>query len=342
MMKKLILNEENPARFLDGVMKYEKKLLKAEDPNAYVDEMMEIIEQNRVGLHNGILMGFILRNMDFDSFSYYRSRELYDKLIRRYYGENSHKSERYWIVRMASKLAQKEAYDFLIDVIKSEEALNVRANAMKSLAMVSGQPFDRSLPKDPGKWKETDIRMKELERWVSEGRPDGEGYPPPVLDEALFHPTTDFEVTVSKLNAKLSATQDRLDFSSYDNYLTVTDEETWKRLIQVYRITGIYAEFLKRFSPCHVVVTKGMNEILLYGVDDLANNQVGYGVDRDGNSLEGWPKNYLVIADRFGDPYCIDVTKEDSKVFFAAHGEGNWKFKKAYNSFADFLDYLAK
>ncbi|MBQ7316907.1 MAG: SMI1/KNR4 family protein, partial [Clostridia bacterium] len=321
-MKKLILNEENPARFLDGVMKYEKKLLKAEDPNAYVDEMMEIIEQNRVGLHNGILMGFILRNMDFDSFSYYRSRELYDKLIRRYYGENSHKSERYWIVRLASKLIQKEAYDFLIDVIKSDEALNVRANAMKSLAMVSGQPFDRSLPKDPGKWKETDIRMKELERWVSEGRPDGEGYPPPVLDEALFHPTTDFEVTVSKLNAKLSATQDRLDFSSYDNYLTVTDEETWKRLIQVYRITGIYAEFLKRFSPCHVVVTKGMNEILLYGVDDLANNQVGYGVDRDGNSLEGWPKNYLVIADRFGDPYCIDVTKEDSKVFFAAHGEG--------------------
>ena len=341
-MKKLILNEENPARFLDGVMKYEKKLLKAEDPNAYVDEMMEIIEQNRVGLHNGILMGFILRNVDFDSFTYYRSRELYDKLIRRYYGENSHKSERYWIVRLASKLAQKEAYDFLIDVIKSEEALNVRANAMKSLAMVSGQPFDRSLPKDPGKWKETDIRMKELERWISEGRPDGEGYPPPVLDEALFHPTTDFEVTVSKLNAKLSATQDRLDFSSYDNYLTVSDEETWKRLIQTYRITGPYAEFLKRFSPCHAVVTKGMNEILLYGAFDLADKQVGYGVDRDGNSLEGWPQDYLVIADRFGDPYCIDVTKEESKVFFAAHGEGNWKFKKAYNSFADFLDYLAK
>lgn len=341
-MKKLILNEENTARFLDVVMKYEKKLLKVEDPNAYVDEMMEIIEQNRVGLHNGILMGFILRNVDFDSFSYYRSRELYDKLIRRYYGENSHKSERYWIVRLASKLGQKETYDFLIDVIKSDEALEVRANAMKSIAMVSGQPFDRSLPKDPGKWKQTDIRMQELDHWISEGRPDGEGYPPPVLDEALFHPTTDFEVTVSKLNAKLSATQDRLDFSSYDNYLTVSDEETWKRLIQTYRITGPYAEFLKRFSPCRAVVTKGMNEILLYGAFDLADKQVGYGVDRDGNSLEGWPKNYLAIADRFGDPYCIDVTKENSKVFFAAHGEGDWKFKKAYNSFADFLDYLAK
>lgn len=341
-MKKLILNEENPARFLDGVMKYEKKLLKAEDPNAYVDEMMEIIEQNRIGFHNGTLMGFMLRNVDFDSFTYYRSRELYDKLIRRYYGENSHKSERYWIVRLASKLVQKEAYDFLIDVIKSDEALEVRANAMKIIAMVSGQPFDRSLPKDPGKWKQTDIRMQELDHWISEGLPDGEGYPPPKLDDALFHPTTDFETVVSKLNAKLSATQDRKDYANYDNFLTVSNENAWNSLTQAYRITGIYAEFLKRFSPCHVVVTKGMNEILLYGVDDLANNQVGYGIDQGGRKLEGWPKNYLVIADRFGDPYCIDVTKEDSKVFFAAHGEGNWKFKKAYNSFSEFLDYLAK
>ena len=213
---------------------------------------------------------------------------------------------------------------------------------MKSLAMVSGQPFDRSLPKDPGKWKQNDIRMQELDHWISEGRPDGEGYPPPNLDEALFHPTTDFETVVSKLNAKLSATQDRKDYANYDNFLTVSDEDAWNSLIQGYRITGIYAEFLKRFSPCHVVVTKGMNEILLYGAFDLANNQVGYGIDQGGRKLEGWPENYLVIADRFGDPYCIDVTKEDSKVFFAAHGEGNWKFKKAYNSFADFLDYLAK
>ncbi len=341
-MKKLILNEDNPARFIDSVMKYEKKLLKAENPNVYIDEMMEIIEQNRIGFHNGILMGFILGNVDFDSFTYYRSHELYDKLIRRFYGENSHGGEKYWIVCLASKLVQKEAYDFLIDVIKSDEALEVRANAMKSIAMVSGQPFDRGLPKDPGKWKQTDIRMQELDLWISKGRPDGGGYPPPKLDEALFYPTTDFEAVVSKLNAKLSAKQDRLDYANYDNYLTVSDEDAWNSLIQAYRITGIYAEFLKRFSPCHAVVTKGMYEILLYGVDDLAENQVGYGVDQGGRSLEGWPENYLVIADRFGDPYCIDVTKEDSKVFFATHGEDHWKFKKAYNSFAEFLAYLAK
>ena len=184
--------------------------------------------------------------------------------------------------------------------------------------------------------------MQELDNWISEGRPDGEGYPPPVLDEALFHPTTDFETVVSKLNAKLSATQDTKDFSSYDNFLTVANEDTWNVLVQAYRIRGIYAEFLKRFSPCNAVVTKGMNEILLYGVDDLANNQVGYGIDQGGRKLEGWPKDYLVIADRFGDPYCIDLTKEESKIFLALHGDGNWKFKKAYNSLVEFLDYLAK
>jgi len=341
-MKKLILSEENPVRFLDSVKKYEKKLLKAEDLNAYVDEMMEIIEQNRIGFHNGILMGFILRNVDFDSFTYYRSRELYDKLIRRYYGENSHRSEKYWIVRFVSKLVHKDAYDFLIHVIKSEEALEVRANAMKSLAMVSKQPFDRGLPKDPGFWKQTDIRMQELDHWISEGCPDGEGYPPPKLDEALFHPTTDFEEAASKLHAKLINVQDTSDYSSYENFLTVPDEDQYHAIREKYEIQGVYAEFLKHFSPCQVTVPKGMYEIQLYGVCNLIESQVGYGVDQNGNALAGWPKNYLVIADRFADPYCIDLTKEDSKVFFAAHGEGDWKFKKAYNSFVEFLEYLAK
>lgn len=341
-MKEIIINEENPARFIDSVNKYEKKLLKAGNLNHYVDEMVEIIERNRIGFHNGNLMGFMLRNVDFDSFTYYRSRGLFDRLVQRYYGEDSHRSEKYWIVRFAAKLVQKDAYDFLIDVLKSNEALEIRANAMKSLAMVSKQPFDRSLPKDPGKWKQGDIRMQELDKWISAGCPDGVGYPPPRLDDALLHPTTEFEAVVAKLNDKLSATQDKKDFSSYDNFLTVANEDSWNTLMQKYPIQGNYAEFLKRFSPCHVVVTKGMNEILLYGVEDLTGKQIGYGIDQDGRIPEGWPKDYLVIADRFGDPYCIDLTKEDSKIFFAPHGEGNWKFKKAYNSLVEFLDYLAK
>ena len=30
----------------------------------------------------------------------------------------------------------------------------------------------------------------------------------------------------------------------------------------------------------------------------------------DNNIVEDWPSNYLVIADKFADPYCIDITNE--------------------------------
>ncbi len=340
-MKDIIIHEENPSQFSDHVKKYEKKLLKAKDYNHYIDEMIDIIERNRIGFHNGYLMACILRNVDFDSFEYDKKDALFDKLKKRYYHLHE-RSESYWIVRFVSKLVHKDAYDFLIDVIKSEKALEVKANAMKSLAMVSKQPFDRNLPKDPGFWKQTDIRMQELDQWIEGGCSDGPGYSPPRLDDALFNPTNDFEGAVSKLNAKLINVQDTSDYSSYDNFLIIPNEDQYNAVMEKYDIQGVYAEFLKRFSPCKVTVTKGMYEILMYGVYDLIENQVGYAVDQSGNALEGWPKNYLVIADRFADPYCIDLTNEESKVFFASHGEGDWKFKKVYNSFVEFLEYLAK
>ena len=33
-------------------------------------------------------------------------------------------------------------------------------------------------------------------------------------------------------------------------------------------------------------------------------------------------KDYLVIADREADPFCIDLTLEKSPVYFALHGMG--------------------
>ena len=32
------------------------------------------------------------------------------------------------------------------------------------------------------------------------------------------------------------------------------------------------------------------------------------------------------------DPYCIDITNEDSAIYYAKHGQGVWKFKKVYNN----------
>ncbi len=296
-------------------------------------------------------MANIIRNVDFENFEYYKKDELSDKLKKRYYEEYAKRKangfrnaryEGYWIVSLVAKLVKKDAYEFLIDVIESDDIVEIRSNAMKNLAMVSKQQFDRNLPKDPGHWKHTDIRISELDEWIGKGCPDGPGYTPPTLDGALFNPTNKFEKLVSKLNDKLKKDQDTSDYSSYNNFLVVPSEEKFKEIIGKYNIKGAYSEFLKRFSPCKATIVKGGYEILLYGVDDIAENQVGYAVDHNNSALDGWPDNYLVIADKFADPYCIDITKEDSKVFYAKHGEGEWKFKKAYNSFVDFLEYLAK
>lgn len=39
-------------------------------------------------------------------------------------------------------------------------------------------------------------------------------------------------------------------------------------------------------------------------------------------SIDSWNKDYLVIADREADPFCIDFTLEKSPVYFALHGMG--------------------
>jgi hypothetical protein len=50
-----------------------------------------------------------------------------------------------------------------------------RAQAIKCLAIRSGQPFDRGLPEDPGEWEPEDLRTKELKAWAAQGYPQGGG-----------------------------------------------------------------------------------------------------------------------------------------------------------------------
>lgn len=349
-MKEIIINTNDGSEFYHGMVKFSKKLLKAKNYNYYIDEMIDVLERNKVKFHNGIMLAEIMRNVDFNTFEYYKKDELYTKLVNRYYVQYENRmnkltdkhDESYWVMEFVTKIVKKESYEFLIDVIKSNDHLEVRANAIKRLAIVSGQRFDRNLSKDPGHWKEIDIKIGELNKWIEDGCLDGPGYFPPRQDEALFNPTNQLEEVVSKLNKKLMKEQDNEDYSNYDNFLIIADEEELNKVLEKYNIKGIYLEFLKRFSPYNTIIPKGMNEILLYGVDNIIENQIGYSVDLDNNIVEYWPSNYLVIADKFADPYCIDITNEDSAIFYAKHGQGVWKFKKVYNNFIEFLEYLAK
>ena len=349
-MKEIIINTNSGGEFYDGMIKYSKKLLKSENYNYYIDEMIDILERNKIQFHNGIMLAEIMKNVDFNTFEYHKKDELFTKLVNRYYVQYNNRmnklsaqnGESYWTMEFVIKLVKKDSYNFLIDVVKGNDNIEVRANALKRLAIVSGQHFDRNLPKDPGHWKEKDLRIDELNKWIENGCKDGVGYCPPKQDKSLFNPTNQFEEAVSKLNKKLIKEQDNNDYSNYDNFLIVPNDEELNKVLEKYKIQGIYLEFLKRFSPSNTIIPKGMCEISLYGVDNIIENQIGYSVDIVNNIVEDWPSNYLVIADKFADPYCIDITIEDSKVYHAKHGEGSWKFKKAYNNFIEFLEYLAK
>ena len=52
--------------------------------------------------------------------------------------------------------------------------------------------------------------------------------------------------------------------------------------------------------------------------------------------IDSWNKDYLVIADRSADPFCIDLSMEESPVYFGLHGMGQWEFSEAFGNFMDF------
>lgn len=39
-----------------------------------------------------------------------------------------------------------------------------------------------------------------------------------------------------------------------------------------------------------------------------------------------------------GDPYCLDLRRNDTAVFWAEHGAGTWDFQPAFDCLEDFLE----
>ena len=78
-------------------------------------------------------------------------------------------------------------------------------------------------------------------------------------------------------------------------------------------------------------VSLGSTTVYLFDVEQLNEEQVGYSVDEDSNSLvsdeEGsWKKEWLVIGyeDLCGDPIFIDALADGFPVYTAMHGAGSW------------------
>ena len=85
------------------------------------------------------------------------------------------------------------------------------------------------------------------------------------------------------------------------------------------------------------------NEIEVYGAKSLLAGQYGYSYNPVQKTvIEDWNPNYVVIANCNADPYCIDISLDNSPVYYAVHGTGKWEFTKDSASLEKFFEFFEK
>src|SRR6266542_2928068 len=116
-------------------------------------------------------------------------------------------------------------------------------------------------------------------------------------------------------------------------------------------IAGYRAELaaylaLRRRVALHDVSVNG-HSIVVFAEDELADAQVGYGVDADGDDLStdapgGWQPAWLVIAQEedSGTPLAVDLALEGFPVLALAEEDGRWDPDLAAESFPRFVHAL--
>lgn len=94
-------------------------------------------------------------------------------------------------------------------------------------------------------------------------------------------------------------------------------------------------------------ISLGYSEINFIQPDNLDEEQIGYSIDTNGNSLvtgnDGdWQQEWLVIAtDHIGDPIIVDVSTSDLTILSAEHGEGDWQPLVIADSLEKFKNILS-
>ena len=243
-----------------------------------------------------------------------------------------------------------EAYAPLVALAASGATrLEVRAKAVKSLAVFSRQPFDAGLPRDPGHWKAEQLRVAEVLAWQADGYPDGHGFAAPATHASLAAPQSPLEKAAARLEKKLAARRRReQDLAQPSNWLAIAQPDDMRQINARWRLPEHYQRFLACYSPLRVSIDgedyfQGLN---LYGAAELVKRQHGYAWNPvTQESIAGWPEHYLVIADAGADPYCLDLSaieNGDAPVYTAEHGAGAWHFERHADSFVDFLKEIAK
>ncbi|MED5595927.1 SMI1/KNR4 family protein [Janthinobacterium sp. P210006] len=255
----------------------------------------------------------------------------------------------YWAVDGMLKSMGKAAYGPLVALAAADAARSsTRAKAIKSLAIASGQPFDRGLMTDPGHWKPEQLRVAEVLAWQADGYPDGHGFAAPATHASLDDPRTALEKAAAKLEKRLAAERKKdQDLARPSNWLVIAENADLAAIDQRWTLPEQYRHFLARYSPLRVYIDskRYFQGLHLYGAAELIKGQHGYACNPVNQEvLAGWPVHYVVIADAGADPYCLDlsaIADGDAPIYTAEHGAGAWRFERHADSFVDFLKEIA-
>ena len=94
---------------------------------------------------------------------------------------------------------------------------------------------------------------------------------------------------------------------------------------------------------------KGQKYNLVFDINVIETLQTKYGsFNKWSELIQPTKKNVECNIEALKFGFCeainegIDIANEDSAIYFAKHGQEVWKFKKVYNNFIEFLEYLAK
>ena len=258
--------------------------------------------------------------------------------------KNGDDAEAYYAIEGYAKIMQKEAYDFLVEMLLSRK-LNMECEALIvcELSHLSNQPFDNGNPYEKRAWTDNDLKLEEIEKWKNDGYPDGNGYKGPVVHNCLQEPDTPEEKIYAALNNRLKKRREQRNDNAHPAFWLIrADEADIEAIKKQINPPANYLDFLMKASPLNVEMKiKDYGPVFLYGAHNLIDGQNGYSVVPEINSeTNDWPENYIVIATCEGDPFCIDISQTNSPVYYAAHGMDEWDFDVAFDSLGDFLKAL--
>lgn len=250
----------------------------------------------------------------------------------------------WWRIEGYVKLMNEKACEKLLSLVfKSDYPIENKAQIIKLLSQITNNNFEQGKPLECRSWKESDIDYERLKEWADNGYIKGNGYILPKRHICLDNPNTKEEKLFARLDKKLLKKREKRQSLAYPtNWLIEAEKSDLEKILKKYNLPPYYIEFLEKASPLNTnFKIKGYGLVEGYSANNLIQRQEGYSYNPVKNTIiKDWNKDLLVIANAFGDPFCIDLSKENSLIYFAIHGQEKWEFTEKFEDFYNFLKVL--